>query len=76
MFVAMASIESDSVDRVLPPVEPSALRDGEGVRLVVVQSDPARWDMSRLASAPAEELALAEAGLGAWADALDDRLER
>jgi hypothetical protein len=42
------------------------------VRVVVVrQPDPARWDIERLAGSSEEDRALAEAGLGDWADALD-----
>lgn len=70
---AMARIEADYVDGLLRPTTPLALRDGERVRLVVVrQPDPTRWNLDRLAAAGADEdRALAEAGLGAWADALD-----
>jgi hypothetical protein len=46
-----------------------ALREGERVRLLVVHhSDPARWIST---AGAAEDEALAEAGLGAWADGLD-----
>jgi predicted DNA-binding antitoxin AbrB/MazE fold protein len=68
----MASIEVDYVNGVLRPTKPLSLRDGERVRLVVVrQSDPSRWNLDRLAGGADGDRALAEAGLGAWADALD-----
>ncbi|HUH00763.1 MAG TPA: antitoxin family protein [Kofleriaceae bacterium] len=68
----MASIEADYVDGVLRPTKPLSLRDGERVRLLLVrQSDPSRWKLDCLADGADEDRALAEAGLGAWADALD-----
>jgi predicted DNA-binding antitoxin AbrB/MazE fold protein len=70
----VATIEADFEGGVLRPTKPLALRQGERVRLIVVRrSDPARWDLDRLAQGADEDLALAEAGLGAWADALDER---
>jgi predicted DNA-binding antitoxin AbrB/MazE fold protein len=57
---------------VLKPEKPLRLRPGEDVRLLVMrQSDPSRWDLERLAQSSDEDAALAEAGLGEWADALD-----
>jgi predicted DNA-binding antitoxin AbrB/MazE fold protein len=70
----VATIEADFERGVLRPTKPLALREGERVRLVVVRrSDPSRWDLDRLAQGADDDLALAEAGLGAWADALDER---
>ena len=65
-------------DGVLKPEERLDLRPGERVRLVLLRrSDPARWDLKRLASEPDEDRALAEADLAEWADALEaeDRCE-
>lgn len=57
---------------VLRPETPLRLRQGEDVRLLVMrQPDPNRWDLERLAQPCEDDLALAEAGLGDWADALD-----
>jgi len=48
------------------------LRQGEKVRLILQREpDPARWDLERLRSTTTEDRDLAEAGLEAWADALD-----
>jgi len=59
-------------DGVLRPETPLRLRQGEDVRLLVMrQSDPERWDLERLSQPSDDDLALAEAGLGDWADALD-----
>lgn len=59
-------------DGVLKPVETLALRPGERVRLIVLRGpDPARWDLKRLASAPEEDRAFAEAGIAEWADTLE-----
>ena len=56
----------------LKPTEPLSLKPGERVRLVVLRrSDPSRWNLARLAGEPAEDTALAGAGLAEWADALD-----
>jgi predicted DNA-binding antitoxin AbrB/MazE fold protein len=72
MLTAMAAIEADYEGGVLRPTQPLELREGERVRLIVVRrSEPARWDLDRLAANPDEDRALAEAGLGDWADALD-----
>jgi predicted DNA-binding antitoxin AbrB/MazE fold protein len=57
---------------------PLALRPGERVGLIVVRRpDPKRWDLDRLASsAGKDELALAQQGLGEWAQALDEENHR
>lgn len=57
---------------VLRPAAPLPLRPGEQVAVIVVRRpDPARWNLDRLASQPAEDEALSEAGLDEWANALD-----
>jgi predicted DNA-binding antitoxin AbrB/MazE fold protein len=68
----MRSVEARYEDGVFKPSEPLNLEPGEQVRLLVLRrSDPSRWDLARLASAPEEDLALAASGLDDWADALD-----
>ena len=68
----MRSVEARYEDGVFKPSEPLSLKPGEQVRLLVLRrSDPSRWDLARLASAPAEDAALAASGLAEWADALD-----
>jgi predicted DNA-binding antitoxin AbrB/MazE fold protein len=70
----VGTIEADFEGGVLRPTKPLALRQGERVRLIVVRrSEPSRWDLGRLAQCADEDLALAEAGLGDWAAALDER---
>lgn len=59
-------------DGVLRPTERLALRPGEKVRLIVQREpDPARWNLERLRATASDDRELAEAGLDAWADALD-----
>jgi len=74
----VASVEADYEDGVLRPVKPLRLRPGERVQLIVRRrSDPARWDLARLAKVGGEEdLELASAGLGDWERALQDEDER
>jgi predicted DNA-binding antitoxin AbrB/MazE fold protein len=68
----MRPIEAHYENGLLRPSAPLALRPGERVALVVMRHpDPSRWDMARLASHADEDDALAAAGLGEWADALD-----
>lgn len=68
----MRSVEARYEDGVLKPSEPLSLKPGERVRVLVLRrSDPSRWDLARLASAPEEDAALAASGLDDWADALD-----
>ena len=56
----------------LRPVSPLSLRAGERVALIVVRRpDASRWDAGRIAAHGRDDLALAEAGLGDWAAALD-----
>jgi hypothetical protein len=57
-----------------PEANPTAATDaGERVRVIVVrQPDPKRWDLARLRRVDAtEDLALAEAGLSDWDQAID-----
>ena len=50
MFSSVAAVEADYEDGVLRPVKPLRLRPGERVHIIVRrQSDPARWDLERLA---------------------------
>lgn len=68
----MRPVNARYEDGVLKPAETLALRPGERVRLIVLRGhDPARWDLKRLANAPEEDRALAEAGMGEWADRLE-----
>lgn len=68
----MRSVEARYEDGVLKPSEPLSLKPGERVRLLVLRrSDPSRWDLARLVSAPEEDAELAASGLVDWADALD-----
>jgi predicted DNA-binding antitoxin AbrB/MazE fold protein len=69
----MKPVEAEFDNGVLHPVKPLRLRQGERVRLIVLRSsDPARWNLERMArAANSEDEALAEAGLTAWADDLD-----
>ena len=70
--LGMRSVEACYEDGVLKPNEPLELRPGERVRVLVLRrSNPARWDLARLASKPDEDRALAEAGLADWGDALE-----
>lgn len=48
------------------------VRPGERARPIVLpRPDPARRDLKRLASAPDEDRAFAEAGIAEWVDALE-----
>ena len=69
----MRLLEACYEEGLLRPTEPLPLRPGERVGLIVVRRpDPNRWNLDRLAKAgKAEDLALAEQGLGDWAQALD-----
>ena len=69
----MPIVKANFEDGVLRPETPLHLRPGEDVRLLLIvrQPDPSRWDLARLSQASDEDRALAEAGLGEWADALD-----
>lgn len=60
----MHPVEAQYENGVLRPAKPLDLRPGERVRLIVVRhSDPARWDLERLASARSEDAELAATGL-------------
>jgi len=65
-------IEAEFENGVLRPTRPIALRPGERVGLIIVRrSDPARWDLARLASRPDEDRELAESGLDDLSTQLD-----
>ncbi|MBX3228271.1 MAG: antitoxin family protein [Labilithrix sp.] len=67
----MRTLDARFEDGVLKPEGPTGLQAGERVRLLVLRrSNPARWDLTRLATAADEDRALAEAGVAEWADAL------
>ncbi|MBI4705737.1 MAG: antitoxin family protein [Deltaproteobacteria bacterium] len=67
----MRPVEACYENGVLKPVGTLDLSPGERVRVLVLRrSDPARWDLNRLASEPEEDRALAEAGVAEWAEAL------
>jgi predicted DNA-binding antitoxin AbrB/MazE fold protein len=69
----MRVIEARYEEGLLRPETPLALAPGERVALIVVRHpDPKRWNLERLSKSGADEdVALAEQGLGKWADALD-----
>jgi predicted DNA-binding antitoxin AbrB/MazE fold protein len=68
----MRPVEARYEDGLLKPAQPLRLQQGEKVGVIVVRHpDPARWDLTRLAQAAAEDEALAASGLDAWADALE-----
>ncbi|HET9956058.1 MAG TPA: antitoxin family protein [Polyangiaceae bacterium] len=73
----MRSIEARYEQGILKLTQPLPLTPGERVRVIVVrQPDPKRWDLDKLRHADAtEDLALAEAGLSAWDQALDSDQE-
>jgi predicted DNA-binding antitoxin AbrB/MazE fold protein len=78
IFSSVASVEADYENGVLRPVKPLRLRPGERVHIIVRrQSDPARWDLNRLAKVGSEDdLDLASAGLEDWARSLKDEDDR
>jgi len=71
-------IEAEFQDGILRPMHELRLRPGERVGIVLVRRpDAARWNLARLSkSASVDEEALAEEGLGEWADALDSEDRR
>ncbi len=71
-FPLVRLVEALYENGMLRPAKPLNLRPGERVGVIVVRHpDNTRWDLSRLASRPAEDADLAAAGLDAWADSLD-----
>ena len=77
MITNVRPVDAQYEDGVLRPTGRLDLRQGERVRLIVLRrSDPARWDLKRLAGAPQEDIELAQAGLGTWADVLDSEDQR
>jgi len=71
-------VEAEYEKGMLKPSTPLALRPGERVHLIVMrQPDPKRWDLSRFPQNPAaDEAALTEQGLEAWAANLDQEDRR
>lgn len=68
----MGPIDALYENGVLRPTSPLPLRSGERVALIVVRrSEVDWWEASRLGAHADEDHALAEAGLEAWAAALD-----
>lgn len=68
----MRPVEALYENGILRPAKPLNLRSGERVGLIVVrQPDKTRWDFSRLAAHSVDDADLTNAGLDAWADALD-----
>jgi predicted DNA-binding antitoxin AbrB/MazE fold protein len=68
----MRPVDAFYENGLLRPVSQLPLRSGERVAVIVVRRpDSSRWDFTRLAAHPDDDLALAEAGLDDWAAALD-----
>jgi predicted DNA-binding antitoxin AbrB/MazE fold protein len=69
----MRSVEAKYEEGTLKLTQPLPLTPGERVRVIVVrQPDPKRWDLAKLRRVDAtEDLALAEAGLSDWDQAID-----
>lgn len=69
----MRPVEARYENGLLKPAKALPLRAGETVNLIVVRKpDASRWDLARLGrSGSADEVALTEAGLADWAEALD-----
>lgn len=68
----MRPVEALYENGLLRPTKLLPLRPGERVSIIVLRRpDAARWDLARLGSRQDEDEALAAAGLGDWAAALD-----
>ncbi len=68
----MRPVEAQYEDGLLRPAKPLNLRPGERVGLIVIRrSEPSRWDLTRLATAEAEDTDLANAGLDDYAAMLE-----
>lgn len=68
----MRRVEASYENGLLRPEHPLPLRPGERVGLILIRRpDPSRWDLGRLAAGGVDDAAMAGAGLGEWADALD-----
>jgi predicted DNA-binding antitoxin AbrB/MazE fold protein len=71
-LISMRHIGAEYRDGLLKPDQALDLRAGERVKLIVLRKgDPSRWNMAVLAGNSEEDTALAETGIGDWADALD-----
>ena len=69
----MKLVEARYEKGLLKPTEPLPLRPGERVSLIVVRRpDPNRWNLDRLQKTFAEDIELAERGLGDWSARLDE----
>jgi len=68
----MRPVDAVYENGLLRPVSELPLRSGERVAVIVVRrADASRWDSTKLAAHPDDDLALAEAGLDEWAAALE-----
>ena len=68
----MRPVDAVYENGLLRPVSELPLRSGERVAVIVVRrADASRWDFTKLAAHPDDDLALAEAGLDEWAAALE-----
>jgi len=68
----MRCVQARYEDGKLLPAKPLPLRSGEQVLIFIVQrSDPARWNLARLAASAGEDEELSETGLDDWAADLD-----
>ncbi|MBI5515504.1 MAG: hypothetical protein HY909_17115 [Deltaproteobacteria bacterium] len=68
----MRTLQVRYEDGKLVPARPLPYRSGDLVRIVILpRSDPARWDLARLASSSSEDEDLAATGLDEWAVALE-----
>ncbi len=68
----MRPVDAFYENGLLRPVSQLPLRSGERVAVIVVRRpDSSRWDLTRLATHPDDDLALAQAGLDDWATALE-----
>jgi len=71
-FPHMRQVRARYENGALLPAKPLPLKQGENVSIVVMrQADRSRWDVEKIGRCAEEDTALAEAGLGDWADALD-----
>ena len=68
----MPPVEALYENGLLRLLSPLPLRSGERVAIIVVRRpDASRWNLGRLTAHGDNDRALAEAGLAAWAAALD-----
>lgn len=68
----MKPVEASYQNGIFKPAKPLPLAEGEHVRLIVVRkSDPARWNLDKIANFASDDADLAAAGLDTWAKSLD-----